>query len=151
MKWRIGYKIVLRINGLCLDLKCFQQTSTSHSPICSHLVDQSFLECSRAFLHHLALAIEQAISNFSLQNYVLVEKFDLVFEISLDDLFEHPYVSQVTSLIKYDFHFLRAKDCIVDHLERWVAAEHLQVEVAPLFAYPRKNKLAIFHTQKLEY
>jgi len=47
---------------------------------------------------------EQPVSYFRLHDNVLIEKLDLILEISPDHFLEHPDVGQIASLIKDDLH-----------------------------------------------
>ena len=89
---------------------------------------------------------EQPVSYFRLHDNVLIEKLDLILEISPDHFLEHPDVGQIASLIKDDLHLFSWEETIIDEFQGWIAAEHLEVEMLPLFTNAGKFALAFLHS-----
>lgn len=56
------------------------------------------------------MIIEQPICHFSLQDDVLVEELDLIFEVSPNHFLKHPDMCQIVPLIQDDLHFSGRED-----------------------------------------
>lgn len=96
--------------------------------------------------------LEKTVCYLCLHHDVLVEKLDLVLEITTNDILQESDVSEMTSsLLKDDFHLLSGEGRVVDDLERRVAAEHLEMKLTPLLADSGEHKLAVFHAEILEH
>ena len=97
-----------------------------------------------------AILIKQTACYLSLDHDVWMKEYYLIPKISSDHFFEHPNMGQIASFIEDDLHFSLWEGCVINHLQWGVAAEHLKVEIFPLFADPHEYRLAFLHGQILE-